>query len=305
MQLFIILCLAGSAVQLEGTELDGVERADNRRPIWNIAHMVNDKGLIDEYLDDGANSVESDVSFDSNGKPEKMLHGSPCDCGRSCKRQMSFADYLDYMRQLTTPGDPKFRENLILVMLDLKLKKLSSEQAYSAGQEVASQMLDKYWKRGESGARAYIVLSIPTITRVTFVNGFYDKLHSEGFDQYREKVGVDFSGNEDLEDTGKILKSRDILDHIWQSDGITNCLFRIMKRLKAAIRKRDSNGYMVKVYTWSVDKYTTMRKALRAGADGMITNFPKRLVSVLNEREFSGKFRLATYNDNPWERYTG
>nr|ANY30981.1 loxtox protein [Loxosceles similis] len=304
MWLAIVLCLAGSAVLLEGAEADTRERGDGRRPIWNIAHMVNDKEIIDKFLNNGANSVESDVSFDSNGRPEKMHHGAPCDCGRKCDRQMSFDDYVDYMRQLTTPGDPKFRESLVLIMFDFKLKSLSSSVAYAAGQEVALRMLDNYWKRGESGGRAYIVLSIPTIKRITFATGFYDKLHSEGFDQYRDKVGIDFSGNEDLDETGRILQSSNIVDHIWQSDGITNCLFRVMTRLKKAISKRDSNGYMVKVYTWSVDKYTTMRKALRVAADGMITNFPARLVSVLNESEFSGKFRLATYDDNPWERYS-
>lgn len=38
--------------------------------------------------------------------------------------------------------------------------------------------------------------------------------------------------------------------------------------------------------------------------DGMITNFPDRLVSVLHEDEFSSKFRLATLDDSPWEKYT-
>lgn len=36
------------------------------------------------------------------------------------------------------------------------------------------------------------------------------------------------------------------------------------------------------------------------GVDGMITNYPGRLVSVLLEEEFSTKFKLATFEDNPW-----
>lgn len=39
-------------------------------------------------------------------------------------------------------------------------------------------------------------------------------------------------------------------------------------------------------------------------ADGMITNYPDRLISILNEEEFSSKFRLATYDDSPWDKYT-
>ena len=36
--------------------------------------------------------------------------------------------------------------------------------------------------------------------------------------------------------------------------------------------------------------------------DGIITNHPERLINVLREKEFAKKFRLATQQDNPWER---
>jgi hypothetical protein len=36
--------------------------------------------------------------------------------------------------------------------------------------------------------------------------------------------------------------------------------------------------------------------------DGIITNHPERLADVLRESEFSKSFRLATQDDNPWER---
>lgn len=39
------------------------------------------------------------------------------------------------------------------------------------------------------------------------------------------------------------------------------------------------------------------------GIDGIITNYPDRLISILKEEEFSGKLRLATYSDNPWKKY--
>nr|P69502.2 RecName: Full=Dermonecrotic toxin LgSicTox-alphaI-Loxn-A; AltName: Full=Loxnecrogin-A; AltName: Full=Phospholipase D; Short=PLD; AltName: Full=Sphingomyelin phosphodiesterase D; Short=SMD; Short=SMase D; Short=Sphingomyelinase D [Loxosceles gaucho] len=40
--------------------------ADNRRPIWVMGHMVNSLAQIDEFVNLGANSIETDVSFDRN-----------------------------------------------------------------------------------------------------------------------------------------------------------------------------------------------------------------------------------------------
>ncbi|KFM78785.1 Sphingomyelin phosphodiesterase D SaSicTox-betaIIB1, partial [Stegodyphus mimosarum] len=48
---------------------------------------------------------------------------------------------------------------------------------------------------------------------------------------------------------------------------------------------------------------STMRTTLRMGVDAMITNYPDRLVSVLAEEEFSGKLKLATIEDNPWQKH--
>uniref|UniRef100_UPI00403B3921 Dermonecrotic toxin StSicTox-betaIB1i n=1 Tax=Sicarius terrosus TaxID=571544 RepID=UPI00403B3921 len=278
---------------------------DSRRPIWNIAHMVNDLDLVDEYLDDGANSLELDVEFSKSGTALRTYNGVPCDCFRSCTRSEKFSKYLDYIRQLTTPGNSKFRSRLILLVLDLKLNPLSSSAAYNAGADVARNLLDNYWQRGDSKARAYIVLSLETIAGAEFITGFKDTMKKEGFDEkYYDKIGWDFSGNEDLGKIRDVLESHGIREHIWQGDGITNCLPRDDNRLKQAISRRYSPTYVYadKVYTWSIDKESSIENALRLGVDGVMTNYPARVISVLGEREFSGKLRLATYDDNPWEK---
>lgn len=40
----------------------------------------------------------------------------------------------------------------------------------------------------------------------------------------------------------------------------------------------------------------------RCGVDGIITNHPERLINVLKEPDFVHKFRLASQEDDPWER---
>ncbi len=41
----------------------------------------------------------------------------------------------------------------------------------------------------------------------------------------------------------------------------------------------------------------------RTGVDGIITNHPERLFIVLRENEFVHKFRMATQDDDPFERF--
>lgn len=281
------------------------EDVDWRRPVWNIAHMVNAIYQIDYYLDMGANSVEFDIAFDNNGNARFTFHGVPCDCFRSCVRYEKIEDYLEYMRQLTAPGDPKFQEKLVLLFMDVKVKGLSSRARTNAGYSLAQKLVRHYWKNGTSDARASILLSIPSIDHMETVRGFRRGLQEAGLAHYINKIGVDFSGNEDLNMIRSALRSTNISERIWQGDGITNCLPRGTGRLREALSRRDQLGltFINKVYWWTVDKMSTMRATLRLGVDAMITNYPERLVSVLEENEFSRTLRMATIDDNPWSKH--
>nr|Q2XQ09.1 RecName: Full=Dermonecrotic toxin LiSicTox-betaIA1i; AltName: Full=Dermonecrotic toxin 3; Short=DT3; AltName: Full=Dermonecrotic toxin-like I; AltName: Full=LiRecDT3; AltName: Full=Loxtox i6; AltName: Full=P3; AltName: Full=Phospholipase D; Short=PLD; AltName: Full=Sphingomyelin phosphodiesterase D 3; Short=SMD 3; Short=Smase D 3; Short=Sphingomyelinase D 3; Flags: Precursor [Loxosceles intermedia]ABB71184.1 dermonecrotic toxin isoform 3 [Loxosceles intermedia] len=292
------------AVFLQEANGHAAERADSRKPIWDIAHMVNDLGLVDEYLGDGANGLELDVAFTADGTADKMYHGVPCDCFRSCTRTEGFTKYMDYIRQLTTPGNSKFKSQLILLIMDLKLNGIEPNVAYAAGKSVAEKLLSGYWQNGKSGARAYIVLSLETITRPNFISGFRDAIKASGHEELFEKIGWDFSGNEDLGEIRRVYQKYGIEDHIWQGDGITNCLPRGDYRLTEAMKKKNDPNYKytLKVYTWSIDKESSIRNALRLGVDAVMTNYPARVKSILRESEFSGTHRMATYDDNPWQK---
>lgn len=78
-------------------------------------------------------------------------------------------------------------------------------------------------------------------------------------------IGFDFSGNEDLEYIRYAYEAVNISHHIWQGDGITNCLPRGTSRLREALWRRDQPGptYVDKVYWWTVDRMSTMRAVLR------------------------------------------
>lgn len=91
---------------------------DTRRPIWNIAHMVNAIEQVDAAIDDGANSVEFDVKFNTTGQAHYTSHGIFCDCGRDCFRWDHFVPYLEHLRELTSPGNIKYCILATLILFD-------------------------------------------------------------------------------------------------------------------------------------------------------------------------------------------
>nr|A0A1L4BJ98.1 RecName: Full=Dermonecrotic toxin Hl-PLD1; AltName: Full=Phospholipase D; Short=PLD; AltName: Full=Sphingomyelin phosphodiesterase D; Short=SMD; Short=SMase D; Short=Sphingomyelinase D; Flags: Precursor [Hemiscorpius lepturus]API81378.1 venom toxin [Hemiscorpius lepturus] len=298
----VALVVLISTVMVEESRGDSQE--DKKRPIWNIGHMVNAVKQIEEFLDLGANALEADVTFDDNGNPKWTYHGTPCDCFRDCLRWEYVDEYLKRIRELTSPGSSKFRKGFILLMLDLKISKLSDNAKSKAGKEIADMIIKRLWSGSGEKAQLYIVLSFPYVNDIEFVRAFRERVKSKGFASEAEKrIGWDISGNEDLGKIRDAYQKLGITDNVWQSDGITNCLTRSHDRLAEAVCKRDSDKEwpsLKKVYYWTVDKQSSMKEALKVGVDGMITNDPDDLVAVLNE--FSGTHRLANINDSPWQK---
>lgn len=73
-----------------------------KRPFFIIGHMVNSIHEVDRFLNRGANALEADVNFAPNGTVLETFHGFPCDCLRRCKEREDIADYLEYIRHVTS-----------------------------------------------------------------------------------------------------------------------------------------------------------------------------------------------------------
>ncbi|XP_023222756.1 phospholipase D SdSicTox-betaIIB1bxii-like [Centruroides sculpturatus] len=294
---FICLCLL-SSIQLS---------TQNVRPFWNIAHMVNSIDEIEEYLDEGANAIEADVTFDSDGTAKFMYHGFPCDCWRYCWRSSLLFRYLLKVKKLTTPDDPSYKENFTLLQLDCKISSLNSDWLrIKAGKDLAKKMVIFLWERGHSKSQVWILLSIPHSNHVNFIRSFRETLQEEGLSDLETKIGYDISGNEDPLKIENALLSVGVNSSIWFSDGITNCIPRSISRLRFIIDKRNSLSNLVnKVYFWTIDRENNLRKALRMGVDGIITNKPRRLHNILNSEEFKHTYRLSSITDNPWTKIIG
>lgn len=83
----------------------GVGLNQAARPFYIIGHMANSIESVNDFLRLGANSVESDVQFERNGKVSTIYHGFPCDAARYCWSSTDPIRFFEYLRSLSDEGE--------------------------------------------------------------------------------------------------------------------------------------------------------------------------------------------------------
>ncbi|CAN7945828.1 unnamed protein product, partial [Ixodes pacificus] len=276
------------------------------RPIYNIAHMVNSIKEVSEFMDKGANAIESDVQFYKNGTAHRIFHGEYCDFDRSCCESAAIKDFFDYLRKVTISGG-KYHGKLLVLMLDIKSNSLPPKNKRSAGKDIASKLMDHLWRNVPFNEAVNIVLSIGHVTDQEILRGAVQAIRQRDA-KYLGRVGFDVGmGGDSLQDIRGMYRELKISKHRWLGDGITNWLSKRAptKLLEAAIADRkanNANSFVDKVYFWTVDNKEKIRKVLRLGVDGIITNHPEYLSAIIKEEEFRKTLRLANTQDNPFKR---
>ncbi|CAN7979772.1 unnamed protein product [Ixodes pacificus] len=157
------------------------------RPIYNIAHMVNSKEQVSEFMEKGANAIEFDVQFYDNGTAYRTYHGIPCDCFRICTRSAEIKDYFDYIRNVTISGG-KYHGKLLLLMLDLKSSDVSTENKLSAGADIASKLMDHLWINVPFNEAVNIFLSIGHVADKDVLRGGIQAIQQRDA-RYLDRIG--------------------------------------------------------------------------------------------------------------------
>lgn len=280
------------------------------RPFYVFGHMANSLEEVDDFVARGVNAIEADLTFASDGTPEKFYHGGLCDCGRDCEKSAEASTYLSYLKDAVNEGG-KFAGKLQLLYVDAKTDSLSSGEKYQAGINLANSLINHLWNNGTipSEHMLNVIVSAFSTKDKDILSGALDTFKGTGNSSlFLDHVGFDISGYDLLSVIAGTYEELGISQHRWQGDGITNCLVDIYwgSRTKAATSRRTAanttHDYVDKVYVWTVDNPLTMRRFLRLNIDGMLTNVPTTLLSVLQEAEFSKMYRLATAQDSPWKR---
>ncbi|GFY71447.1 dermonecrotic toxin Hl-PLD1 [Trichonephila inaurata madagascariensis] len=269
--------------------------------------MVNSLRQVKHYLDRGANALESDVQFNPDGSVREVFHGFPCDCFRTCHRSAKLSDYLQHVREITDPNiEDSYYEKMLLQFLDLKLS--SSNNKKESGRDLAKHVLEHLWSKDRNRKQEVrVVLYVEGTSDAEFFVGFIEEFKERGQGSRLKDVGFD-GGMSSLYEIRDMFKALGIKDNIWQGDGKTNCIsaFYPDGRLRRAVFIRDSkNGFISKVYHWTIDLKIRMRSSLSLGVDGMITNDPEDLLDVIQEPYYAESFRLANIGDDPFIKYEG
>ncbi|KAI1296669.1 Dermonecrotic toxin LspiSicTox-betaIE1ii [Halotydeus destructor] len=275
---------------------------DLRRPFYNIAHMVNSIDQIDRYLRLGANAIETDITFADNGQAVSTFHGFPCDCLRNCNKKEDINDFLLHLASLINPGSEKFEPGLALIVLDIKSKKLDKKALKTAAIDMVQRLSSTILKEP---TKFKIIFSMEEARAVIFLEQLYIELASKEMWRQWDQIGYDIGVFNQINEIDDIFKTYPFLTQAWQSVGITNCLSYSKSDIKInqALAYRNDGKFPRKVYAWTYDIPHDQRRLIRLGVDGMITNRPDILTSVLTSKEFAGTIRLATLADDPFEQF--
>lgn len=289
-----------------GGSLKNVGHIHHRRPFFIIGHMINSKEEVDKYLARGSNALESDIEFHKNGTVLGTFHGTPCDCFRGCFKREKIAEFLAHVRDVTSLPNSKYRGKMILLFLDLKTGYLPNDVKVRAGVTLAQNLMDHLWKGVPHKDRINVLMSIGYARDRDVIRGAVAYFKQKGDPRVLEKLGFDVGMNDPLDMISRMYRRLGIRQHRWQGDGLTNCMRFIMpvNRLLQAIRWRNTKkGYMDKVYHWTIDLPYFIAKSIRHGVDGIITNRPENVRSVLESAAFRDKLKVADFNDSPWTRF--
>lgn len=290
----------------KGAGMSDHPNTGHRRPFYIIAHMVNSLEEVDEYLSKGANAIESNIEFDNNGTVLGTFHGTPCDCFRTCMKKEKIDDFLEFIRDVTSFPDSEHRGKVTLLFLDLRTAKLPNKAKVRAGINIARSLVEYLWSDVPQKDRVNVLLSIHSVKERDVIRGAIAYIMQKASPSLLDKIGFDVGTNEPLDKIRQMYKRLGIRQHRWQGDGLSNCVRFIMpvERLLKAVRLRNArNGFVDKVYHWTIDFPYYITKSIRHGVDGIITNRPENVRMVVESDQFRNTLKVADINDNPWANF--
>ena len=271
-----------------------------KRPIYVVAHMVNGNSQINADWVNPANAIESDLAFNSDGSIQQFYHGPfPCDCLRNCIKADNAVSHFAAIREKA------LHNNLTIFWMDLKLGASEVTDFKSSGANLAKIMTQNgsLFPPGMN-VPLYILLGAESIEQKDFFVGFREYVMNNR-DDILDNFGYDFSGTDStIDDILSTFEEIGIKKNIWVGDGIINCIPRGTHRLQRLLKKRDqsdSDTIPFKVYSWTIDNESSLKKHLQLGVDAIITNKPEKLRKLIEE-DFHDTLTLATQEVNPWEQ---
>ncbi len=261
---------------------------------YAIAHMANTVHAVDWAYAEGVNALEMDLAFDrGTGMPVAFRHPSFCDClcniragsicdalrdspggeGNPCDAASDPAALLKHVSR---------KPLLALVIIDGKVdSRMTAETMRRAGDEAALLVARDLFGMGYMGN---VIFSVPGIEAKPYLDAVARRLGAD----HRVFVAIDQEGGQ----VDAVLEAlRDIgVARAAYGTGISACVPAMFRRgshlgaVRAAAGVRARGGLPGPVYYWGLDDQRSMLRFIDAGAEGIMTNHPRRLLRLLQER---------------------
>ncbi|XP_077492002.1 dermonecrotic toxin SPH-like [Amblyomma americanum] len=232
--------------------------------------MANTPADVDRLLEEGANAIEVDVRFGTDGNAVRVYHGFPCDCFLDCEGEAPFTEHLEYIRSATSVAGGKHHNKLGLLFLDLKTEDISGDSLHQAGVDIVRKLVQHLWRDIPVSSAVNVLLYVNGVTYKDFFKGALEAMDDlPDSENWKLRLGFDFGPFLSLSDVGEAFADLNIHAHRWQGDGASNCIEDLFGSLliSSIVDCRDGQSqtcdYVDKAYVWNLDKSHTIEKMIK------------------------------------------
>jgi PLAT/LH2 domain len=264
----------------EPTKPVRVVPATGPRPFYVVGHNPNTIAEVNHALSKGANAIEPDVNVFESNSSELCISHSGGDSG-----DPSLVQFLDDLHNVASQQNSP----LALIVFDCKPDTNTADFGLTLLTAIRTHLT--------FDIPLNIIISVSSFDGV----GMFDKIR--GILGPREGLMID-EENDPAAVANFFIGAG--VGHRCYGNGNTIQSPVTSPNLRPSIEHacglRAGHDSFKFIYEWTTDDKERMREFIRTGVDGMITDQPGRLLSVIQEPEFSSLIRFATRADNPFKQ---
>jgi hypothetical protein len=123
-----------------------------------------------------------------------------------------------------------------------------------------------------------------------------------GVDVYRSPTAATKNFTDIQAWTDALVAKKCLFADIGTDERVRGEFFTYAYWIAGLLRVRDEGTQIKKAYFWTVNNEQDMRNALDYGVDGILTDDPAKLVTLLQEATYAGMYRLSTPQDSQFVR---
>jgi hypothetical protein len=243
---------------------------------YAIGHMTNTRSAVDWTVSTGANALEVDLSFDDAGNPTVFRHGFPCDCTCFTRGVCDHLDSCDASTDAPALLQHIATKPIALLVIDSKVDGSTNS---AAGRNVVNLLASNLFAQGFGGA---VIIGAPKLNAFPYLQAAAEAAQASP-NGSRMYFTLDGEGNDVSGVLGKLvsLASKNIV----YGTGISACLPGEYETSILIGAANKGAGVIGLDYIWTLDKETSMARYIESGAQGIMTNYPDRLVDLLRRRQ--------------------